>query len=72
MCPLSIKFTNVPHLPIKNTKMVGDFHDYLIHKGSLITTKRGMQTENINSCTAGVVMRGTSILCFMQHRKCKV
>ena len=58
MCPLSIKFTNVPRLPIKNTKMVGDFHDYLIHKGSLITTKRGMQTENINSCTAGVLNAG--------------
>ncbi len=55
---LSIKLTDIPRLQIRNTKLVGGFHDYVIHKGGLITTKRGMQTENINSCTAGILNAG--------------
>ena len=55
---LSIKLTDIPHLQVRNTKIVGNFHDYLIRNGGFITSKRGMQTENINSCTAGVLNAG--------------
>lgn len=64
MSPLSIKFTNVPHIQNTNTKFVGEFHDYLLQKGSLITSKRGLQTENINSCTAGVLNAGNKHFMF--------
>ena len=55
---LSIKLTDVTVLQAKNTKIVGDFHDYFINKGSLSPIKRGLTTENINSCTAGVLQAG--------------
>lgn len=58
MCPLSIKLTDVQPFQMKKTKLVGNFHDYLICKGSLASTKYGMQTENINSCTAGLLNAG--------------
>ena len=38
--------------------MVGEFHDYLIKNGKAVTVMRGIQTENINSCTAGVLKAG--------------
>lgn len=64
MSSLSIKFTNVPRIQTTNTKFVGEFHDYLLQKGSLITSKRGLQTENINSCTAGVLNAGNKHFMF--------
>ncbi len=64
MCPLSIKITNIPHIPAKRTKLIGEFHDYTLHKGSLIASQRGMQTENINSCTAGVLNAGNKHFMF--------
>lgn len=55
---VSINLTPNPRLQVKTTKIVGDFHDYLIRKGDFITSQRSMQTENINSCTAGVLCAG--------------
>ncbi len=54
----SIRLTNIPNIQAKNTKIVGDFHDYLIQKGSLMSSKCGMMTENINSCIAGILNAG--------------
>lgn len=55
---LSIKLTDFPGIQAKNTKVVGNLHDYYIQKGCLINSHRGMRTENINSCTAGVLNAG--------------
>ncbi len=58
MSPLSINLSRIPYPEVKNTKIVGDFHDYLIKNGANITSKRGLRTENINSCTAGILDAG--------------
>lgn len=50
-----INLSKVPYPEIRYAKNVGYFHDYLIKKGSICTNHRGLRTENINSCTAGVL-----------------
>lgn len=58
MSSLSINLSNVPHILNRNIKLVGGAHDYLINKGANLPIKRGLQTENINSCTAGILISG--------------
>lgn len=60
----SINFTNIPMIKTKNAKLVGNFHDYLIQNGSFATTKKSLITENINSCTAGVLEAGDKVFMF--------
>ena len=55
MPPISINLSKIPYPEVKNAKVVGEFHDYLIKNGGLSTAKRGLRTESINSCTAGVL-----------------
>lgn len=58
MCPFTINLVNSFNQPQKSTRMIGEFHDYLIKNGKAVTVMRGIQTENINSCTAGVLKAG--------------
>ena len=55
MPPISINLSKIPYPEVRNAKVVGEFHDYLIKNGGLSTAKRGLRTENINSCTAGIL-----------------
>ena len=55
MPPISINLSKIPYPEVRNAKKIGEFHDYLIKNGGFSTAKRGLRTENINSCTTGVL-----------------
>ena len=58
MCPLSINLSKIAYPKPKRVKMVGDFHDYTLSNGVLADVKCSLRTENVNSCTAGVLNAG--------------
>lgn len=55
MPPVSINLSRIPYPQIKNAKIVGEFPNYTLQSGALSVAKRGLRTDNINSCTAGVL-----------------
>ncbi len=58
MCPLNINLTSNSYHPVKTAKVVGNFHDYLFRNGMTVSLNKGVRTENINSCTAGIINAG--------------
>ena len=59
MCALAINISKIPYPEVKNSKLVGNFHQYVIGKNTITTNHRGLRTENIDSCTAGVLQAGS-------------
>lgn len=55
MSILSVNLSKIPYPDVKNAKIVGEFHNYLINNGALSVAHRGLRTENVNSCTAGAL-----------------
>lgn len=53
-----INLSKAAYIGGKQSKTVGQFHNYLIKNGLTSTPNRGIRTENINSCTAGVLNAG--------------
>ncbi len=53
-----INLTKAAYAGSKQAKTVGNLHNYLIKNGLTSTPNRGVKTENINSCTAGVLNAG--------------
>ncbi len=56
--PFSINLSGIPYPQVKKSLTVGNFHDYTIKKGLNACFNKGLLTENINSCTAGVLNAG--------------
>ena len=64
MCPMSVNLSKCSYPQVRNAKIVGNIHDYLINKGSIGVRQRGYRSENINSCTAGVLSNNTKHFMF--------
>lgn len=64
MCPMSINLSKFAYPEIKQAKLVGNFHKYTFNNGMFANVNRGLRTENINSCTAGVLNAGKTNFMF--------
>lgn len=55
MSPMSINLAKFVYPETKTTKIIGNFHNYTVKNGGFANLNRGLRTENINTCTAGVL-----------------
>ena len=62
---MQISLSMKPYPMRKSVRMIGEFNDYLIRKGAQRAHYMALRTENINSCTAGVLQGREN--CFMFH-----
>ena len=58
MSPLTINFSHIPYPDRKSMKEIGKFQEYIIGSTKPTTIQRSLRTENIDSCTAGVLSGG--------------
>ena len=59
-----INLSKIAYPEVKRVIDVGRCHDYLIGAGKKTATVRSLKTENINSCTAGVLSNGKNHFMF--------
>lgn len=58
MCAFTINLSKIPYPQTQRARIVGNFHDYTLNKGYLTLPTLSARTENINSCTAGIINAG--------------
>ena len=59
-----INLSKIAYPEVKRVIDVGCCHDYLIGAGKKTATVRSLKSENINSCTAGVLSNGKNHFMF--------
>ncbi len=58
MSPLFINLANKFNSPVGQTCIVGDCNEFWIKTGKIVNATKGIKTDNINSCTAGLLSNG--------------